>query len=256
MSHVDNKPVAFFRCDLSNEEEIRAVCLRIREEVGNPTVLGRCILSFCNLGILLAKAVPVNNAGIIRGRMIAEGTYSGNALTLKTNLLAPLLLCKEFLPYMIHRNHGHIVNVSSLSAYIPPPTLADYAASKAGLLILDEVLGLELRYHYKSPKVRTSSVVLGFTGTPMIKGEVNLPGFILPLMHVDTVGDAIVDALYSGYGHQIYLPGITRHLASVVCCFHCCSSGIHLLTESFVERFPRVAAEIYFLLYKWFEGRC
>lgn len=70
---------------------------------------------------------------------MAAGTYSDNSITLKTNLLAPFFLTKEFLPAMIRQNHGHIFNVSSMSAYIPPPGLADYAASKAGLIAFHEV---------------------------------------------------------------------------------------------------------------------
>lgn len=81
----------------------------------------------------------MNNAGLSRGQMVAEGTYHDNSITLRTNLLAPLLLSEEFLPHMIERNHGHIVNISSLSAYIPPAGLADYAASKAGLVAFHEV---------------------------------------------------------------------------------------------------------------------
>lgn len=81
----------------------------------------------------------MNNAGLSRGKLVAEGTYHDNSITLRTNLLAPFLLLKEFLPYMVQKNHGHIVNVSSLSAYIPPAGLADYAASKAGLIALHEV---------------------------------------------------------------------------------------------------------------------
>jgi short-subunit dehydrogenase len=83
--------------------------------------------------------VVVNNAGLSRGQTIVEGTYSDNIITLKTNLLAPFLLSKEFLPNMIQQNHGHIFNVASMSAYIPPPGIADYAASKAGLIAFNEV---------------------------------------------------------------------------------------------------------------------
>lgn len=36
-----NKPISYYRCDLSDETEIRNLCARIREEVGHPTVLGR-----------------------------------------------------------------------------------------------------------------------------------------------------------------------------------------------------------------------
>lgn len=40
---------------------------------------------------------------------------------------------------MIKRNHGHIVNIASMSAYMVPANLADYGASKAGLVVLHEV---------------------------------------------------------------------------------------------------------------------
>lgn len=76
----------------------------------------------------------MNNAGLSRGKPVVEGTYHDNSITFRTNLLAPFLLTKEFLASMIRRNHRHIVNVSSLSAYIPPAGVADYAASKAGLV--------------------------------------------------------------------------------------------------------------------------
>lgn len=81
----------------------------------------------------------VNNAGLSRGRNVSDGTYHDNSITLRTNLLAPFLLAKEFLPNMIQHNHGHIFNVGSMSAYLPPAGLADYSASKAGLVAFHEV---------------------------------------------------------------------------------------------------------------------
>ena len=41
--NVDGKSVSYYRCDLSDEAEIRAVCERIRVDVGHPTVLGMYI---------------------------------------------------------------------------------------------------------------------------------------------------------------------------------------------------------------------
>ncbi|KAL2855607.1 hypothetical protein BJX68DRAFT_263964 [Aspergillus pseudodeflectus] len=187
--------IIYHKCDLSDEKEIAAVCEKIRSEVGDPTVL-------------------LNNAGLSRGRTIAEGTYADNSITLKTNLLAPFLLTKEFLPAMIRRNHGHIFNVGSMSAYIPPPGLADYAASKAGLIAFHECLAQELRAQ-NAPKVRTSLAVLSFTKTPLFKGETNQSHFLMPLLHVDTVVDAIVDILDSGLSQTVFLPGIFRYLAGL-----------------------------------------
>ncbi|EAW16920.1 putative NADP(+)-dependent dehydrogenase [Aspergillus fischeri NRRL 181] len=192
----ENDRISYHKCDLSDEQEIAAVCGKIRSEFGHPTVL-------------------VNNAGLSRGRTIVEGTYSDNNITLKTNLLAPFLLSREFLPTMICRNHGHIFNIASMSAYIPAPGLADYAASKAGLIAFHECLSQELRVQNR-PKVRTSLAVLGFTKTPLFKGETNQSQFLMPVLHVDTVVDAIVDTLDSGLSQTIFLPGIFGLFAGLV----------------------------------------
>lgn len=113
-------PVSYYQCDLSNSDAIRTVATRIRSEVGHPTVL-------------------VNNAGLSRGATVMDGSYADVELTIKTNLIAPFLLVKEFLPHMVKINHGHIVNVGSASSLVPPAKIADYAATKAGIMALHEV---------------------------------------------------------------------------------------------------------------------
>ncbi|GAD98389.1 short chain dehydrogenase/reductase family protein [Paecilomyces variotii No. 5] len=193
---TDTLPVTYYRCDLSDPTDIRKVCERIRKEVGHPTVL-------------------VNNAGLSRGETIAEGSYHDNKITLDTNLAAPFLLTKEFLPYMIQCNHGHIFNISSMSAYLPPAGLADYGASKAGLVAMHEALGLELKFRHNAPGVRTSLAVLSFTKTPLFKGETNQIHFLFPLLDVETVAEEILNTLYSGRGRTIFLPGILRYLSGL-----------------------------------------
>jgi NAD(P)-dependent dehydrogenase (short-subunit alcohol dehydrogenase family) len=113
--------VSYYQCDLSDSCAVRALCSRIRSEVGHPTVL-------------------VNNAGLCRGFTVMEGTYNDVELTVRTNLIAPILLAKEVLPNMVKTNHGHIMHVSSMSSLIPPARVADYAATKAGISALHEVI--------------------------------------------------------------------------------------------------------------------
>lgn len=83
--------------------------------------------------------IVVNNAGLCRGYTVRDGTYADVEVTIRTNLIAPFLLIKEFLPEMVRQDHGHIVNISSLSAILPPAGIADYAATKAGLVAMHEV---------------------------------------------------------------------------------------------------------------------
>ncbi|GKT47714.1 dehydrogenase RED2 [Colletotrichum spaethianum] len=186
--------IHYFKCDLTDTKALKSLCTLIRAEVGDPTVL-------------------VNNAGIARGYTIMDGSYADVELTIKTNLIAPFLLTKEFLPYMVRNNHGHIVNVGSMSSVIPPVRIADYSATKAGLTAMHEALQLELKYIHKAPKVRQTLGIFGFIRTPLVPFDPGQPHFMVPLLHVDSVGEAIVNSLYSGFGRTIYLPGM---MSSVV----------------------------------------
>ncbi|KAK4184196.1 hypothetical protein QBC35DRAFT_65341 [Podospora australis] len=189
----NRRRVHYYQADLSKPEVIKSVCRRIRKDIGHPTVL-------------------VNNAGLSRGFTVVEGRYADVEVTLKTNLQAPFLLAKEFLPDMIKKDHGHIVNMCSMSAVVPPPGIVDYAASKAGLQALHEGLALELKYRHKAPRVRLTNVIPHFIRTPLFHGTPNQPRFLSPLLHVETVAEAVVNTLQSGYGQVIYLPGIMRYV--------------------------------------------
>lgn len=53
----------------------------------------------------------------------------------------------------------------------------------------------------------------------MFSGETGQSAFMFPLLEPDAVAGAFTDALYSGYGRVIYLPGITRYIAMLVSAF-------------------------------------
>lgn len=89
--------------------------------------------------------ILVNNAGF--------GTY-GPFTTLaaarerdevQLNCIAPLELAKAFLPTMLQRADGAIVNVASTAAFQPMPGMAVYGATKAFLLSFSEALRAEMR---------------------------------------------------------------------------------------------------------------
>ncbi|KAI8649617.1 hypothetical protein NCS55_01461900 [Fusarium keratoplasticum] len=166
--------VFYYQCDLSDSAAVKQLSQRIRDEVGHPTVL-------------------VNNAGLIRGKSIIKAEYSDIEITTKTNLTAPMLILKEFLPYMVKNNHGHVVNISSLSAFIPPAKAADYSATKSGIVALHETLRVELKYTWKAPKSK----------------------FIFPVLEADAVVEAIKNALHSSRGKTIYLPWMVRPLTAM-----------------------------------------
>lgn len=130
--------LSYYQCDLSDTSALKATCERIRNEVGHPTVL-------------------FNNAGLVRGASVMEGSYGDIEATVRTNLIAPMLLVKEFIPEMVKRDHGHILHTGSLSCITPPAMVADYSATKAGLVAMHEVSG---RCYHTNPKQTKSACEL------------------------------------------------------------------------------------------------
>ena len=61
-----------------------------------------------------------------------------------TNLIGTALGCETFLPWLQAQPSGaHLVNVASIAAFIPFPTMAAYSASKAGIVALSEAIAAE-----------------------------------------------------------------------------------------------------------------
>lgn len=88
--------------------------------------------------------ILVNNAGLgFRGKFW-ENPIEMDESTVQLNIIAPLKLTKLFLPPMIARGHGRIMNTASVAGFEPGPMLAVYHATKAFLLSWSEALAVEL----------------------------------------------------------------------------------------------------------------
>lgn len=91
----------------------------------------------------LAVDVLVNNAGFgVFGRFAAVAPQRQRDL-LQLNICALTELCSLFLPPMLERGCGGILNVASIAAFQAGPNLASYYASKAYVLSLTEALRSE-----------------------------------------------------------------------------------------------------------------
>ena len=87
----------------------------------------------------------INNAGIALRGLFAETDWSAQATLLQVNMVAPAHLTRLFLPDMIRRRSGRILNVASTAAFVPGPLMATYYASKAFLLSFSEAIANELK---------------------------------------------------------------------------------------------------------------
>ncbi|HEV2765323.1 MAG TPA: SDR family oxidoreductase [Pyrinomonadaceae bacterium] len=88
--------------------------------------------------------VLVNNAGVGSYGLFAETDLRAELDLLQINVVALTHLTKLFLPEMIRRKRGRVMNVASTAAFQPGPLMAVYYASKAYVLSLSEALANEL----------------------------------------------------------------------------------------------------------------
>jgi short-subunit dehydrogenase len=88
--------------------------------------------------------ILVNNAGFgLWGRF--DTTPIDKELNmLQVNIVALTHLTKLFLPGMVHRRRGKVLNVASTAAFQPGPMMAAYFASKAYVLSFTEALANEM----------------------------------------------------------------------------------------------------------------
>ncbi len=87
--------------------------------------------------------VLVNNAGIGVYGFFAETPLERELEMLQVNVVALTHLTKLFLPGMLARRRGRILNVASTAAFQPGPIMAVYYATKAYVLSLSEALANE-----------------------------------------------------------------------------------------------------------------
>ncbi|MFQ5447322.1 MAG: SDR family oxidoreductase [Saprospiraceae bacterium] len=106
--------------------------------------------------------VVVNNAGIIRDRVIWKMETADFDRVIQVNLRGTWLMCREAARVMKTAGYGRIVNIAS-RAWLGNPGQTNYSASKAGIVGLTRALALELgRYG-----VTVNAVAPGLIDTPL-----------------------------------------------------------------------------------------
>jgi len=149
--------------------------------------------------------VLVNNAGVV-----FEGDFAGVASDdhlrlLQINVVALTSLTRLFLPPMLKRGGGRILNLASTAAFVPVPHLAVYAAAKAYVLSLTESIAEELR----GTGVTATALCPGFTDTAMMRGS-QLAKPIPPMMIMSPNEVAELGCAACLKGEAICVPGLAN----------------------------------------------
>lgn len=158
--------------------------------------------------------VLVNCAGVLEQGAFTTISPASHQQIIDLNISALTAMLSAFVPGMVHRKTGRVLNVASVAAFQPVPTLASYAASKAYVLSLSESLAEELR----DTGVTVTTLCPGITATHMLtqaagaNDKLNqLPGFLVG--DVQQVADMAFAACMRG--DAICVPGVINQAAMI-----------------------------------------
>ncbi|WP_210543102.1 SDR family oxidoreductase [Rhodoferax sp. PAMC 29310] len=158
--------------------------------------------------------VLVNCAGVLEQGLFTAIDAPSHQQIIDLNISGLTAMLHAFLPGMVTRGQGRVLNVASVAAFQPVPSLASYAASKAYVLSLSESLAEELR----GTGVTVTALCPGITATAMLAQAAGSNGKLGELPDF-LVGDAgqVADNGFAACmrGDAICVPGMVNSVAMV-----------------------------------------
>ena len=131
-------------CDISNEEKIKKFIYESTNKLGGIDIL-------------------INNAGISYIGLLQDMSILEWNNIINTNLTSSFLMSKYVIPYMLKKQNGHIINISSVWGNIGASMEVAYSASKGGLNTFTKALAKELA----PSNILVNTISPGFIDTEM-----------------------------------------------------------------------------------------
>ena len=140
--------------------------------------------------------VLVNSAGFGLYGAFSELDWERERAMLELDMIVPVHLTKLFLPGMLERRAGWVLNIASIGAYQPSPLYASYSAAKSFVLNFTEALSYELR----GSGVVATALSPGIVATEFLQVSGQEPTRYqrLTVMDSPTVARLGVDAMLKG----------------------------------------------------------
>ena len=178
-------------CDVTNKEQVYHNAEVIKKEIGDIDIL-------------------INNAGTVYTGYMLDRSDEELENMINVNFTSMIYTIRAFMPAMLEKNKGHIVNISSASSLIGAPKLAIYAATKWAVMGLTESLRMEAIKMGKKG-VKFSSVHPNFLKKGLFEGtKLNLLGSIFApgVKSHDAVAKVIVNKAIGWGFHSPKVPWI------------------------------------------------
>jgi NAD(P)-dependent dehydrogenase (short-subunit alcohol dehydrogenase family) len=177
--------------DVSDTKQVRAAAAKIRDEIGDVTIL-------------------FNNAGI-SGNLKPAWKEDPEVLekVFAVNLFSHALTLREFLPVMIENRRGHVVETCSVLGYLSGPSASSYVSSKYAVRGYIESVKEDVRHLASKPDIFFTMAYPCVVATDMT-AKLNLHteryNFIAAHMKPEYVARKIVEGVLYRREH-VFIPG-------------------------------------------------
>ena len=150
----------------------------------------------------------MNNAGFIVYGYFADTHWSEEYKMIRLHIETLTYLIKLFLPDMLRRKKGKILNIGSTGSFVPGPFNAVYCATKSYILSLSEAIAAEVC----GTGVTVTALCPGGTNTEFTKrtSDKNSPVYLFEVMEADKVARIGYKALMKG--KKVVIPGVLNKI--------------------------------------------
>lgn len=177
-----------YKCDVSSFSEVKKTAEAVIERFSHVDVL-------------------VNNAGVSQIKLLIDQTEQDWDYIMDTNAKGVFNCCRHFLPHMLSRKSGRIINISSMWGIDGASCEAAYSASKAAVIGFTKALAKE---------TGPSGITVNCVAPGLIKTEMNaslsgsdIKSFCeeIPLMRMGMPDEAASAVLFLASDEAAYITG-------------------------------------------------
>ena len=141
-----------FVADVTREQDVANLAEAVKARFGSPQIL-------------------INSAGINLRKNLVDFTLEEFRSVVDGSLISTFLMCRAFVPGMMGKGYGRIVNMSSIMSHVSLAGRTAYSSAKAALLGLTRALALELA----AEGITVNGISPGPIGTDMNLALMNDP---------------------------------------------------------------------------------
>ncbi len=170
-----------YSCDSGEYDQVQTITNTIKESHGTPDVI-------------------INNAGSGLWRFIEETSYEEILANIKVPYLAAAYMTKAFMPEMLERNSGQIINMTSMAAKMPFSGATAYVASRKTMIGLHEALTMDLYGTGITASLSYFAKVDSsfWKNNPGSEERLPLAQKLIPIISTETAARAVVNGVEKG----------------------------------------------------------